>query len=365
VSEQDCSGTVTSFHWDARNRLDSLNLDGTAYAFRYDPRGRLARVDKNGTHYRYFWWNGDDLLAELDTTGAVVGEYSYRGIDDLHAYKKGSTGTKYYAHKDMLGNVIALTNGGSLARTYEYDAWGQPTGGGEWVTFSGKDRARWKGALYFDEFDLYYMRARWYQPETGRFLSEDPIGLVGGINPFVFAAGDPINFSDPFGMRPCRDGEWGVHWDYDAELSENDDVLVVTSKKKERHWCFGPSGEMDGQEPIALTFPAFGTGGLIKGIVVRAGGRIVRAIRNLRSLWAARGIAQPSARQIAAFERQLVEHGRESVLRSHRKINRRLQEHLEYLDELRATGGYTSSVEREIRNWHRELEAIRRVLGGG
>jgi RHS repeat-associated protein len=80
-----------------------------------------------------------------------------------------------------------------------YDAWGTRTSGGD--PFNGADRARWKGALSFEsDAGLYYMRNRWYEPRTGRFLTEDPIGLAGGINPFAFASGDPVNASDPTGL---------------------------------------------------------------------------------------------------------------------------------------------------------------------
>ncbi|MFQ5705752.1 MAG: RHS repeat-associated core domain-containing protein, partial [Gemmatimonadales bacterium] len=50
---------------------------------------------------------------------------------------------------------------------------------------------------------LMYMRNRYYDPATGRFTQEDPIGLAGGLNLYGFANGDPINFSDPFGL--CAD----------------------------------------------------------------------------------------------------------------------------------------------------------------
>ena len=53
-----------------------------------------------------------------------------------------------------------------------------------------------------EETELYYMRARWYEPRTGRFLSEDPIGLAGGINAFAYAGNDPVNQRDPTG-RYC------------------------------------------------------------------------------------------------------------------------------------------------------------------
>lgn len=47
--------------------------------------------------------------------------------------------------------------------------------------------------------------ARWYDPITGRWLSNDPIGISGGLNQYVFCANNPVNFRDPFGL--CEDGE--------------------------------------------------------------------------------------------------------------------------------------------------------------
>ena len=52
--------------------------------------------------------------------------------------------------------------------------------------------------------ELYYMRNRWYEPQSGRFLSEDPIGLAGGVNGYVFAGSDPVTARDPAGLAPDR-----------------------------------------------------------------------------------------------------------------------------------------------------------------
>lgn len=64
----------------------------------------------------------------------------------------------------------------------------------------------WTGSLIADKRDMnnrLYMRNRYYDPQTGRFTQEDPIGLAGGLNAYGFAAGDPVNYSDPFGLDPC------------------------------------------------------------------------------------------------------------------------------------------------------------------
>ena len=57
-----------------------------------------------------------------------------------------------------------------------------------------------------DKSNLSYSRNRYYDPQTGRFTQEDPIGLAGGLNLYGFASGDPVNFSDPFGLCTKEDG---------------------------------------------------------------------------------------------------------------------------------------------------------------
>lgn len=66
----------------------------------------------------------------------------------------------------------------------------------------------WLGSLLEGRADpsgLIYMRNRFYDPKSGRFTQEDPIGLAGGISLYGFAAGDPVNFADPFGLCPPLD----------------------------------------------------------------------------------------------------------------------------------------------------------------
>jgi RHS repeat-associated protein len=53
-----------------------------------------------------------------------------------------------------------------------------------------------------------FRRNRYLDPVTGRFTQEDPIGLAGGLNLYGFANGDPVNFSDPFGLCPPEDNNW-------------------------------------------------------------------------------------------------------------------------------------------------------------
>jgi RHS repeat-associated protein len=180
VGSRTCGSSVATFAWSAESRLTSVTIGAQIVAFKYDALGRLVRKDLNGSPQSYFLWDRFHLLAELSSTGtAAVAEYSYYpGFDRLHALVVG--GNQYNAHHDATGSVIALTDASQgVQRTYEYDVWGQLTGGSDNRPFNNADRARWKGALWLGpEIDLYYMRNRWYEPKSGRFLSEDPLHLA-------------------------------------------------------------------------------------------------------------------------------------------------------------------------------------------
>jgi RHS repeat-associated protein len=69
---------------------------------------------------------------------------------------------------------------------------------------------QWYGSLVTNSTDpngLMYMRNRYYNPESGQFTQPDPIGIAGGLNVYGYAAGDPVNFNDPFGLGPCEINE--------------------------------------------------------------------------------------------------------------------------------------------------------------
>jgi RHS repeat-associated protein len=83
--------------------------------------------------------------------------------------------------------------------------------------YSGPDS--WMGSLVFESRDasgLYYRRNRYYDSEKGRFTQEDPIGLAGGINVYGFAAGDPVAYSDPYGLCPWWMGTGAICEVWDA-----------------------------------------------------------------------------------------------------------------------------------------------------
>lgn len=175
-----------------------------------DASGRLLARRRNGVAERYFLWDGAQLLAELDgTLTQKLAEYVYLPgeLDAPLAVLDDSSGVARvrYLSRDASGNVREVVNAttGVVEQASGYDAWGEPTS----ITGQSANRLHWKGLLLeADSVGLYYMRNRWYDPTAGRFISEDPVGTESGLNMYVFGEGDPINFADPFGLRPCELG---------------------------------------------------------------------------------------------------------------------------------------------------------------
>jgi RHS repeat-associated protein len=95
----------------------------------------------------------------------------------------------------VVGLIDATTQ---LVNEYRYGAWGEP----ELVTEGVQQPLRYTAREWDATAGLYQVRARWYDPQTGRFVSEDPIALAGGINPYAYVANSPVNFTDPFGLCP-------------------------------------------------------------------------------------------------------------------------------------------------------------------
>ena len=93
---------------------------------------------------------------------------------------------------------------GNIVESYRYDAWGRTTVyGASGVAMKSSaigNRYCWQGREYSYQTGLYYFRARFYDPVAGRWLSNDPIGISGGLNQYCFCGNNPVNFSDPFGL---------------------------------------------------------------------------------------------------------------------------------------------------------------------
>jgi RHS repeat-associated protein len=179
------------------NHLSSVTLPGTGgtTTFRYDPLGRrIQKSAQNGTiNYVY---DGASAIEEVDASGSLLVRYAQgAGIDEPLAELRSGTGAFY--ETDGLGSVTSLTNStGTISNSNTYDTFGNATVSGTFV-----NPYRYTARDYDPETGLQYSRARYYDPSTGRFLSEDPVGFDGGINFYPYVGNAPTNFTDPFGLQ--------------------------------------------------------------------------------------------------------------------------------------------------------------------
>jgi len=208
---------ATDFGYDANGNTISENNR----TYTYNLSDRLIRVEENGTTLGEYVYNGvgqriikvaqtgtsifhydlsGHLIAETNQAGQVLAEYIYLGDKLLAMIRPGES--VYYYHNDHLGTPQILTDD---TGTVSWKAVYTPFGEAEITVAIVENNIRFPGQYYDQETGLHYNYFRDYKPDIGRYLTPDPIGLEGGINLYVYAQNNPINFIDPMGLSSCED----------------------------------------------------------------------------------------------------------------------------------------------------------------
>ena len=183
-----------SFVYDSHHRLIEATVDGTTASYAYNVHHQRTEKRVGGTTTRFFYGPGGELLAEIDAdNGATLAEYVWLDGTPL-AYLTDDE--IYHIHVDHLGTPQVLTDAtGAIAWQAHYRPFGEA------VTTGNLDfPLRFPGQYHDAETGLHYNWHRYYDPQTGRYLTSDPIGLVGGLNPYLYAEANPLYFTDPEGL---------------------------------------------------------------------------------------------------------------------------------------------------------------------
>ena len=191
--------------WNGQYQLVSVSTNGAfAEAYAYDALGRRVTTRNAEGTERHVYDDSWQVVADLDEGGNVLRSYVWgEGIDRLLAVKIGSR--TYTALTDVQGTVWGYADeAGDVVARWTYDAWGNVLSE-EIAEGAMKLRAvryRFQGRERSATTGLTNFRMRWYDAETGRWLSKDPIGLSGGLNLYAFCGNDPVNISDGIGLCP-------------------------------------------------------------------------------------------------------------------------------------------------------------------
>jgi RHS repeat-associated protein len=190
------SGQMNTYTFDARNRLTQVG--DTTYT--YDSEGNRTGTVENDTQITYVINPESPLneaLTKTDSSGKT--DYVY-GLGLIG--QQDSTGDYLTYHFDFRGNTVALTGiNGSVADQYQYDPYGDVAYHSSSTStpflYDGRD------GVMLDANGLFYMRARYYDPDTRRFISRDTVtGSLGNpqsLNSYGYALNNPVEYNDPTG----------------------------------------------------------------------------------------------------------------------------------------------------------------------
>ncbi len=231
LAEVRIDGVRVEYAYDAAGRLTQRG----EVRLEYDGMGRLARVadgDKALAEYRYnalgerikkvtfgnrditryFLYEGGEIVAEATVGAADLRQYVWLDARPVALLDGDAV---YALHTDWRGETVAVTDAQRAV------VWRANEGAVTSAAIeSGFDIPLRASNQYLDrETGLHYNLNRYFDPETQRFVTPDPIGQTGGLNLYAFAGGDAINFTDPLGTQQSLPPDTDVsNWSFNRRL---------------------------------------------------------------------------------------------------------------------------------------------------
>ncbi|MEM5816411.1 MAG: RHS repeat-associated core domain-containing protein [Desulfitobacterium hafniense] len=190
-----------NYEWNGQGQLTTVKNKSTGSviaSYTYHPEGLRKSKTTGGVTYNYHY-DGDNLI-RITSNNATV--YAFTWANGKPVSLTDSTGTSYYYVTNYRGDVVRIVDaGGNSVADYSYDPWGIVTVGGSSAV---KDQPiRYASYVQDGETNLYYLQARYYDPDNARFVSRDPHGgtLTNPLsqNVYAYGNGDPVNNVDPDG----------------------------------------------------------------------------------------------------------------------------------------------------------------------
>ncbi|PJN61864.1 tRNA3(Ser)-specific nuclease WapA precursor [Paenibacillus sp. GM1FR] len=201
-SDKEINAVSSEYQYDTRNRLTRVKQDTKQVEYQYNGDNLLVERTENGVTTRYYYDDGAQIIAEAEVhNGTPELKASYiRGAKlEAIAYADDS---RAYVQTNGHGDITELRDShGALLNKYQYDVWGNLESKEEKV----HNPFLYSGELWDDTTQLQYLRARWYDPNTGRFINEDsyegelddPLSL----NLYAYVSNNPLRYVDPSGHR--------------------------------------------------------------------------------------------------------------------------------------------------------------------
>ena len=199
------NGSSYTFTWKDGRRLATLIKGNTSVSYKYNSDGIRYEKTVNGIVHKYYLM-GSTITAEtiIDGNTTTYIEYFY---DSYGPYGFSIDGTFYYYVKNLQGDVTQIRDeNNNLIASYVYDAWGKVLSVTENTAYNigAKNAIRYRGYYYDTESNLYYLNARYYDPQIKRFINPDAIlganGDIIGYNMYAYCNNNPIAYYDKSGL---------------------------------------------------------------------------------------------------------------------------------------------------------------------
>ncbi|WP_133051143.1 RHS repeat-associated core domain-containing protein, partial [Ruminiclostridium hungatei] len=198
--------SITINEYDGLNQLVKVTEGSNTYSYTYNWDGLRASKTVNGVTTNHIW-DGDQMVLETDGAGNATEKY-IRGINLIYS---GEGANRRYFLYNGHGDTVQLTSTtGSSIKVYEYDAFGVEKN----IDPEDTNLFRYCGEYFDKETGTIYLRARYYNPEIGRFISEDsywgkdadPLSL----NLYTYCGNNPVGLIDPSGHSAVATGPVGL-----------------------------------------------------------------------------------------------------------------------------------------------------------
>jgi len=221
----------TQYLYNYNNQLIRVEENGQVLGeYVYNGLGQRIYKQINGSSNIYHYDFDGNLIGESGSDGTFSSEYLYLGSSRL-AKVNINDGSLFYYLNDHLGTPLIMTDSsGVVVWEASYDPFGSAD---IFPSSTVKNNFRFPGQYYDDEAGLSYNWYRNYNPQIGRYMTPDSIGLAGGINLYSYVSNNPINFVDPLGLRitqvwrPLAGGVYGLG--YHTGISVNGEIYGFTA----------------------------------------------------------------------------------------------------------------------------------------
>ena len=228
------SDGVRTFTYNQNSQLIRVTAGASVIAeYAYDGFSRRVKKTAEGRTVLYHYDYDGNLISETDGAGNPIRDYVYLNSEPAAMKIYGNSAGWYFFLNDHLGTPQKVVD---ASGTVVWEAGYMPFGEARVLVADIENNLRFPGQYFDAETGLHYNWHRYYDPDTGKYLTPDPIGLDGGMNLYVYVDGNPVNWVDSNGLdseQAYQHTQWYI--DHSGlknlpQIAENAVMVLVTAE---------------------------------------------------------------------------------------------------------------------------------------